>query len=97
MQNETPKTINALMKYLRDEKGISIGGSSQKRKLRNIGYYHGYKGYRFIRKPSNQVKYSDYNELLAVYEFDSQIPVSISGGKCIIDFSLVGKRPFRPF
>ena len=31
------------------------------------------------------------------YEFDSQIPVSISGGKCIIDFSLVGKRPFRPF
>ena len=29
------------------------------------------------------------------YEFESQIPVSISGGKCIIDFSLVGKRPFR--
>lgn len=39
-----PKTLNSLMKHLR-ESGIAIGGSSQKRKLKNIGYYHGYKGY----------------------------------------------------
>lgn len=88
MQNETPKTINALMKYLRDEKGISIGGSSQKRKLRNIGYYHGYKGYRFIRKPSNQVKYSDFNELLAVYEFDSQIKAILYPSVMFIETAL---------
>lgn len=37
-------TINALMKHLRSS-GIKISGSSQKRKLRKIGYYHSYKGY----------------------------------------------------
>lgn len=68
-----PKTINALMKYLRDEKGIHIEGSSQKKRLMNIGYYHGYKGYRYINKPTNQVPYTDFEELLAIYDFDSQL------------------------
>lgn len=43
-----PKSINALMAYMRDEKGLSISGSSDKKKLRYMGYFHGYKGYRFI-------------------------------------------------
>lgn len=30
-----------------------------------------------------------------VYQFESQIPVGISHGKCTIDFSRVGVRPFR--
>ena len=68
-----PKTINGLMKYLRDSKGLSISGSVQKRKLMNIGYYHGYKGYRYIDKPSNRVPFSQFDELLAVYEFDMQL------------------------
>ena len=29
------------------------------------------------------------------YDFEDQIPVGISGGKCVIDFARVGKRPFR--
>lgn len=29
-----PKSINALMAYMRDEKGLSISGSSDKKKLR---------------------------------------------------------------
>src|SRR5699024_4589296 len=44
---DTVRTINSLMAYLRDRKNIDIRGSSHKRKLRNMGYYHGYKGYRF--------------------------------------------------
>ena len=68
-----PKTINGLMKYLRDEKGIIISGASQKRKLMNIGYYHGYKGYRYIDKPSNRAPYTKFDELLAVYDFDMQL------------------------
>lgn len=68
-----PKTINGLMKYLRDKKGLSISGSSQKRKLMNIGYYHGYKGYRYIDKPSNRAPFTQFDELLAVYEFDIQL------------------------
>ena len=38
MTKKRPKTTDALMRYLREEKGISISGSSQKRKLMNIGY-----------------------------------------------------------
>ena len=68
-----PKTINALMKYLRNKKGIKISGTSDKRKLMNIGYYHGYKGYRYINKPSNQINYSNFEELLAIYDFDMQL------------------------
>ena len=49
MENK-PKSVNALMKYLRDDKLISIQGSSDKQKLLNIGYYHGYKGYRYYKR-----------------------------------------------
>ncbi len=68
-----PKTVDALMKYLRENKKIAISGSSQKRKLRNIGYYHGYKGYRYITKPQQQVAYNDFEQLLAVYDFDAKL------------------------
>ena len=67
------KTINALMKYLRDIKHISIGGSTQKAKLRRIGYYHGYKGYRFFGKPSKKLAYTDFEQLISVYNFDMQV------------------------
>lgn len=63
------KSINGLMKHLRTH-NISIDGSSQKRKLRNIGYYHGYKGYRYHHTPNNKIAYSDFNEILAMNEFD---------------------------
>lgn len=61
------------MRYLRDRKGISIFGSTQKRKLRNIGYYHGYKGFRFIGKSTNTIPYTDFKELLAIYGFDMRL------------------------
>lgn len=67
------KNVDGLMRYLRDVKKINIRGSSQKRKLRNMGYYHGYKGYRFIGKASNSIPYTEFPELLAIYEFDMQL------------------------
>lgn len=73
MPEKHPKTTDALMRYLRDQKGIAIGGSSQKRKLMNIGYYHGYKGYRYINKATNIIPYKSFDELIAIYEFDAQI------------------------
>ncbi len=73
MSNFRPKSTNGLMRYLRDEKGIAISGSVQKRKLMNMGYYHRYKGYRYINTPSNQVSYDTFDELLAVYDFDTQL------------------------
>lgn len=39
----------------------------------NIGYYHGYKGYRYINRPSNQIPYSNFDELIAIYDFDAQL------------------------
>ena len=49
------KTTNALMKYLRDTHNISIRDSKDKRNLINIGYYHGYKGHRYINNPQNRI------------------------------------------
>lgn len=67
------KTINGLMRHLRDNHGIEISGSKQKRDLLNIGYYHGYKGYRFIGHSSNQIPYSDFDEVVGVYDFDTNL------------------------
>lgn len=73
MSGKQPKTTDSLMRYLRNQKGIAIGGSAQKRKLMNIGYYHGYKGYRYINKATNTIPYTNFDELTAVYEFDAQL------------------------
>lgn len=67
-----PKTLNSLMKHLRDS-GISIGGSTQKRRLKNIGYYHGYKGYRFAGKATNRLPLTDFSQITALYDFDTQL------------------------
>lgn len=67
-----PKTLNSLMKHLRNC-GIAIKGSAQKRKLKNIGYYHGYKGYRFAGKASNRLPLTDFSQVAALYDFDMQV------------------------
>lgn len=67
------KTINALMKYMRVKKDISINGSKEKKQLMNIGYFHGYKGYRFVCDPTQELKYNNFEELMAVYEFDMHL------------------------
>lgn len=68
-----PKSINSLMAHMRDEKQIQISGSLQKKKLRAMGYFHGYKGYRYYNIPSNLFPFSDFNELQAVYDFDMKL------------------------
>ena len=67
-----PKTLNSLMKHLRDS-GIDINGSGQKRRLKNIGYYHGYKGYRFAGTASNKLPLADFSQVVALYDFDTQL------------------------
>lgn len=58
---------------MRKSKGIKIEGSTQKRKLRYMGYFHGYKGYRFYGRPTNLFNYTTFNELQAVYSFDMDL------------------------
>lgn len=61
------------MKYMRDKHNIDIRGSSHKRKLRNIGYYHGFKGYRFIKSPNNRISFTHFDELVAIYNLDMEL------------------------
>ena len=67
------KTTNALMKYLRQKHKISIGNSKDKRNLINIGYYHGYKGYRYINNPQNRINIIKFDEIVSIVNFDSKL------------------------
>lgn len=69
-------SINQLMKYLRNHHQISVK-SNQAQSLRNIGYYHGYKGYRFIRTPNQRIPFSSLDEVIALNKFDMQLKTLI--------------------
>lgn len=67
-----PKSINALMKHLRNN-GIEIKGSLQKRQLINQGYYHGYKSYRFFNNSSNKLPLKNYDEINKTIIYDIKL------------------------
>lgn len=66
------KSIDGLMRHLRNN-GINVAGSKQKRQLRNTGYYHGYKGYRFFYDSSNRIPFSSYHDVYATIQYDSAL------------------------
>ena len=66
------KSIDGLMRHLRSS-GITISGSSQKRHLMNTGYFHGYKGYRFFKNPSNRLPFVSYDEVYATIQYDTRL------------------------
>ena len=72
-----PKNTNALMRHLRNECNIDINGSDQKKQLISYGYYHGYKGYRFYRKSTNQIPFTKFNEVVAVIEYDNNLKAAL--------------------
>lgn len=65
-------TINQLMKYLRTKHHIAVK-SNQAQDLRNMGYYHGFKGYRFIRIPSQRISFTSLDEIIALNKFDMHL------------------------
>ena len=65
-------TINQLMKYLRTKHHITVK-SNQAQDLRNMGYYHGFKGYRFIRIPSQRIPFTSLDEIIALNKFDMHL------------------------
>lgn len=67
------KTTNGLMRHLREKHGISISGSKNKKDLLNMGYYHGFKGYRFIGNSQNRIPYTKFEEVVSVYHFDTNL------------------------
>jgi len=73
----SPQTINGLMRHLRNDCNINIGGSYQKKQLVSYGYYHGYKGYRFVRNSTNRISYTDFSEVVAVIEYDNNLKAAL--------------------
>ncbi len=71
MSNPAYKSLNALMRHMRSSAGIDVRGSAHKRALAHMGYFHGYKGYRFSGSPARRVPYSGFDDLSAVVSFDS--------------------------
>ncbi len=65
-------SIYQLMRYLRKKHLISIK-SRQSQDLRNMGYYHGFKGYRFIRTPRCPINFTSFDEIIALNKFDMQL------------------------
>ncbi|EIC95426.1 Abi-like protein [Lachnoanaerobaculum saburreum F0468] len=65
-------SIYQLMKYLRNVHHINVK-SNQTQALRNIGYYHGFKGYRFIREDTSRVKFTSLDEVIALNKYDMQL------------------------
>jgi len=71
MSSPTYKSLNALMRHMRSSAGIDVRGSAHKRALAHMGYFHGYKGYRFSGSPSRRIPYAGFDDLSAVVSFDS--------------------------
>lgn len=67
------KSLNALMRHIRQTAAIDIAGSKDKRVLAQVGYFHGYKGYRYTGKAGKRIPYTHFSELRAVIRFDSEL------------------------
>ena len=78
------KTIDGLMRHLRDN-GIIISGSAQKRQLINTGYYHGYKGYRFFQESKNRIPFKSYDEIYATIQYDTKLKSLFYGKMMFIE------------
>ena len=63
-------SFSGLVNYLKNTHSIKIS-KAQERDLRNIGYYHGFKGYRFIRNSANKIAFTDLKEITTLNKFDS--------------------------
>lgn len=85
---EKAKTINGLMIHLRDDCKIKIGGSREKLQLTQYGYYHGYKGYRFIKKRSNTIPYTNFSEIVAVINYDNALKKLVYPALMFIEMSV---------
>lgn len=70
---EKGKNINVLMRHIRNCHGIEIKGSNQKRHLLNMGYYHGYKRFKFIKNKQNNQPFKDFSEIQEIHKFDFEL------------------------
>ena len=65
-------SFNDLSIHLKNKHNLPVQ-SNQIQDLRNIGYYHGYKGYRFIRKAGNLINFTAFGQIVDLNNFDMQL------------------------
>ena len=74
---EKGKSTNGLMKHIRDKHNILIKGSKHKTDLLNMGYYHGYKRFRFIKNVSSKQNFTNFDQIKAIHKFDTAVKALI--------------------
>ena len=65
-------SLNDLAVHLKNKHNLPVQ-NNQIQDLRNIGYYHGYKGYRFIRKAGNLINFTAFGQIVDLNNFDMQL------------------------
>lgn len=85
---ERAKRIDGLMRHLRDNCGIDISGGKKKRQLTQYGYYHGYKGYRFFKRSNNRIPYTNFDEIIAVIEYDNELKKTVYPALMFLEMSI---------
>lgn len=76
------------MNHLRDDCNIKIGKSKEKKQLTNYGYFHGYKGYRFIRKNENTLPLTKFKEVVALIEYDNELKTMLYPAMMFLETAL---------
>lgn len=67
-----PKLVSELINHLDQNKGIKTQ-DKHIHQLKNYGYYHAYKGYRFYKQPDNVIPYKQFEQLINVIDFDNEL------------------------
>ena len=57
MNSHSYMSLDALMGQMQSRAGIDARGSDDKCALARMGYFHGYKGYRFSGSPARRIPY----------------------------------------
>jgi abortive infection bacteriophage resistance protein len=71
--SEKIRNLDQVMDYLENHHHINMSDTTDRIYLQNFGYYHGYKGYRYIKTPENRIDFSDFNQVIALNNFDLSI------------------------
>ncbi len=66
------QNFQGLIHHLKDRHNLIVD-KNQERDLQNIGYYHGYKGYRFIKHSSNPIKFTSFGQIVTLNRFDMRL------------------------
>jgi len=67
------KSTNSLMRHIRDNHHIEIYGANDKKNLLRMGYFHGYKAYKFNKDVQHEFVLNDFQEIKHIYQFDNEL------------------------